>query len=156
MYCKYCGNKLDDQATFCSKCGKRVVEEVSLFEEEKVENPQVEQHKSQLGGSILGFAITGMVFAFISLMAFLIALEVFALTLGDDEFAALYFVFCAFPILGWIFSGLARAKVRQYKAVFGETEGKATVGKNIALPAFIINIVTVCISILLIVMSFGL
>lgn len=155
MYCKYCGNKLDDQATFCSKCGKRVVEEVSLFEEEKVKNPQVEQHKSQLGGSILGFAITGMAFAVFAALLFLVGIDI-AWLIDAEEIAFYFILTIPFPALGWIFSGIARAKVRQYKAVFGETEGKATVGKNIALPAFIINIVTVCISILLIVMSFGL
>ena len=114
MYCKYCGNKLDDQATFCSKCGKRVVEEVSLFEEVKVENPQVEQHKNQLGGSILGFAITGMAFAVFAALLFLIGMEIAWLL--DAETVIGYFIFVlTFPILGWIFSGIARAKARQWK-----------------------------------------
>ena len=34
MYCKYCGNKLDEQAKFCSKCGKLVEDrkEVDFFD----------------------------------------------------------------------------------------------------------------------------
>ena len=50
MYCKYCGNKLDDNALFCSNCGKKIegreTEEKPVSEEVKT-NDSVTEHKAE-------------------------------------------------------------------------------------------------------------
>lgn len=39
MFCKYCGNKIDDNSIFCSKCGKSVREtEIEIKTEIKIKN----------------------------------------------------------------------------------------------------------------------
>ncbi|MBO7561332.1 MAG: zinc ribbon domain-containing protein [Bacteroidales bacterium] len=34
MFCKYCGNKIDDDSVFCQHCGKRLAEDSSNFRKE--------------------------------------------------------------------------------------------------------------------------
>jgi hypothetical protein len=154
MYCKYCGNKLDEQATFCSKCGKRVEEEIDAFDQPVFKNTEEEDQKSKLGSPILGFGITSMIFAFISFILSSCALSIAAIAFeGIIIYSALTVMF---PILGVIFAAESRSRAKEYKMVFGETNGKATVGKNIALPALIINIVSLGLYILAILISMGL
>lgn len=31
MYCKKCGNKLDDNSNFCDKCGNKVIRNMSFI-----------------------------------------------------------------------------------------------------------------------------
>ncbi len=148
MYCKYCGNKLDNNATFCSTCGKRVADNVEFFEEQPIESPQQKELKSELGSKILGFGIAGIVLTFISLIVFLVFLELVFFLETDEALVFLFFVILS-PILGLIFSSISRKTATTFKDSFGETEGKATVGKNIALPALIINIIILSICFLI-------
>ena len=117
MFCKYCGNPLSSDAKFCSKCGKIVDSidsssssdydffgaETPVAELAPQRNTYDDYVKDTLGGSILKFAILSVVFACTFYLSF----------------------------LGIIFSSIARSKVRQFEIMFGETEGRATVGKHI-------------------------
>ena len=143
MFCKYCGYKLADDANFCPKCGKLVLEpepeittapiqEKSIAEDqvtglepvyiEQEEEPvyyvepnemelapEVEAEKNSLGKNILVWGILALAFADTAI----------------------------FSILGIIFGNVAKGKVKKYQEKFGDTDGKATVGKvfaNISVP----------------------
>lgn len=36
MFCKYCGNQIDDDAVFCSKCGKKIVKGNPVYHQQQV------------------------------------------------------------------------------------------------------------------------
>ena len=143
MFCKYCGYKLADDANFCPKCGKLVLEpepeittapiqeksiaedQVTALEPVYIEQeeepvyyvepnemelaPEVEAEKNSLGTNILVWGILALAFAETAI----------------------------FSILGIIFGNVAKGKVKKYQEKFGDTDGKATVGKifaNISVP----------------------
>lgn len=131
MYCKFCGNQIPDGALFCSACGKKQdvantqSQETAFTAEQPVPevncvNVAYEERKSEQGGKILTFAILGMAFG----------------------------ISWVFSLLGLIFSIVSRAKLNSYRAKYGETEGRATVGKHLGLAALIVNIVMVSIFVL--------
>ncbi len=141
MFCKHCGYEVDNQTKFCPKCGKRIEEEI-VFTAENTENEIIKDKKSNLGGSILGFGIVSVIFSLFSFVFWLVG-TVEAIVFGKKALDLLI-VAISFPILGWIFAGIVRSKVRNFEEQFGETEGRATVGKHLALPALIICIVSAC------------
>ncbi len=149
MFCKHCGYEVDEQTIFCPKCGKRIEEEMIL--EEKTENPIVEEKKSGFGGGILGCAIASLIFAVISFIFFMVGLAEFVVL--EEEAIGFLMVAISFPIVGWILAGTARKKARDFEETYGETEGKATVGKHLALPALIICIVIASLTALFIIAS---
>ena len=155
MICKFCGNRIEDDAMFCSRCGKRVEETIDYFDESNFVNPKVEEEKSRIGGSILGCAIAGVVLLLVSCTGILVASEV-AYFIGYDAFLRCVFGLLIVNIVGWIFSATARGKARGYAERFGETNGKATVGKIMSIPALILNIIFAVLYTILIVVLLGL
>ena len=147
MFCKHCGYEIDNQTTFCPKCGKRIEEEI-VFTAENTENEIIKDKKSNLSGSILGFGITSIVFSLFSFVFWFVG-TVEAIAFGKNVLDLLI-VAISFPILGWIFASIARRNARNFEEQFGETEGRATVGKHLALPALIICIVITCMLAILI------
>lgn len=133
MFCKYCGNQLSNEANFCPKCGRIVANEESKkeekydFFEDKTEYVQAPSHndkaKDEFAGEILKFAILGLAFGCTMILS----------------------------ILGIIFSSIARAKLRQYTQYYGETEGRASVGKGISIGGTIVSWVMAAIGLLYIV-----
>ena len=116
MYCKYCGNPLPENSNFCTVCGK-ITDDIN--EQINDQAPKTEivdpdrEDKNDRGGSILKFAILGLVFSTTFWMS---------------------------P-LGLIFAIVSRIKVNSYIDTYGETEGRATVGNHLGRVAFIVNIV---------------
>ena len=116
MYCKNCGNELESNAKFCSKCGQKIE---SVVNEEPVvvcvnENPSKEER-----GPWKNFAKIGNVFGIIT------------------------FVFCFFPILnfvslclgqfGIVFSALGKKSTNH--------RGKANVGLVFSIIGFALGII---------------
>lgn len=126
MFCKYCGNELPEGTTFCLRCGKDDSVQVVGYSsdtqkdanndvnDEKNLNDKrpVDKNKDDLSGSILKFSILGLAFS----LSFWLSL------------------------LGLIFSIISRMKLRVYIEKYGNTEGRATVGKHIGLVGLITNI----------------
>ena len=56
MYCKYCGQPIDDDSVFCNACGKRFDDSQSLHDD----------------SSNIGFAILGFFLPIVGLVIFLI------------------------------------------------------------------------------------
>ena len=144
MYCKYCGNKLDEQSTFCSKCGKRVSFETQNFESEvnvttqQDFDPALEAQKQELGEQVLKKGVAGLVWSAISL----VNLCFMGLAAISVWFALIYFaVEIALAIVGVVLSVQAKSLANEYEYRFGKTEGKATVGKSLSIPGKIIAIV---------------
>ena len=163
MYCNYCGNKIEDEAKFCSKCGKMVAVATEAKEEQKTvvyENPVIEKEKDAKKSVILKYAILGLAFAAVGLLV-LITLVSTSLSLYSIERSYaplepgmdLYYV--PYAIMGLIssiltvplsalglhFSLKAGGFVRAYVADYGETDGRATVGKSLSIPGKFISIV---------------
>ena len=155
MFCKFCGNRIEDDAMFCSRCGKRVEEEVNCFEEEDFVNPQVEREKDGLGASILGCAIASVVLLLVSCICITVVGQLMYLMDLSTLFGSV-FLFLIMNILGWVFSATARGKARAYAERFGETNGKATVGKIMSIPALILNIIFAVLYTIIIVILLGL
>ena len=50
MYCQYCGNQLDKDAVFCSKCGKKIVRVNPVYQQQQVtyQQPQIAYQHPQM------------------------------------------------------------------------------------------------------------
>ena len=141
MFCKYCGNALQENASFCPVCGKITKdtngnEEISVTElytqQEVIEDTDMGEmsnpfktEKQSLGGNILKFAILGLAFGVTMYLSF----------------------------LGVFFSVIAQLKLNEYKSKFIETEGRATVGKSLSIAGMIVSIVFSCLLILIIILK---
>lgn len=121
MFCKHCGNQLDNDASFCPNCGKVIGN--GSYEEPAYTNPApaykavVDEQKERLGGAVLKNAILGM------------------------AFACTFF----FSWLGLIFSIKSRSNLTTYLNIYGKTDGRATVGKHLGKAALIVSIVMLAI-----------
>ena len=115
MYCKHCGNELPENSNFCPVCGKSIEDTKQEAEEATFEpiNEIVDFKRDEHGGSILKFSILGL------------------------AFAASFFL----SFLGIIFAAISKHKVATYIAEYGETQGRATVGKHLGIAAIISSIV---------------
>lgn len=130
MFCKYCGNQLPEDAKFCPKCGKITEEQEfeanDAFETQENENSNfyesepiilnetrndvLDQQKDEDAGSILKFAILGLAFSI------------------------------PVSVLGLIFTIISKSKVKGFIRKYGETSGRATVGKILTIPGMISSI----------------
>ena len=130
MYCKYCGNNLDNDAKFCSSCGARVeeaeqpaAEEIASYVYDDVMPDPYEEAKSSAGRSILALGICSLAFT-------------------------LTFYFA---LVGWILAAVCRGKIRDYEMRFGPVSGPAKVGRGLSLGGLIGGIIfTVLVTILFI------
>ncbi|MBQ3063718.1 MAG: zinc ribbon domain-containing protein [Clostridia bacterium] len=141
MFCKHCGSALPEGASFCMTCGKKTTADApekdfdyvpadTGFDFEAGGNtaysydfaaapapaPQpMDEERSAHGGRILCFAIL-------------------ALALSLSFYLA---------IVGTVFYILARVQLGKYIAKYGETEGRASVGKALSIAALPVNIVMI-------------
>ena len=133
MFCKYCGSKLPDNASFCVTCGKKVATEDYAsgadaftyadpnnfeFYDHFTNTPptpptQKDEERDAHGGKILCFAILALAFSLSFYLAF----------------------------VGTVFFILAKVQLGKYLAKYGETEGRASVGKALSIAALPVNIV---------------
>ena len=130
MFCKYCGNELTEEARFCNKCGKIIDNESTQEEKTDKEfdffsdanepvqtsskdfhNAQEDKAKEKAGEEILKFSILGLAFGSTFFLSF----------------------------LGIIFSYIARGKIKRYKRKYGETNGRASVGKGLNIGGMILS-----------------
>ena len=135
MFCKHCGSKLPEHASFCVTCGKKVATEdyagqgadaftyaapsdyafydnSTDFTTTSPTQPKDEARDAH-GGKILCFAILALAFSLSFYLAF----------------------------VGTIFYILAKVQLGKYLAQYGETEGRASVGKALSIAALPVNIV---------------
>ncbi len=172
MYCKYCGIKLDDDAHFCTQCGQalQINEQTKLPQEPlgdasqrvteeprqdsfagyvptgawQTEAPSTDTQREsyfdgfakqaeqdEMAGELLKGGILGLSFASGTLMA-----------LGDP----FLFGSITLPLLGLIFSSKTRRRVETYTRLYGQPQGKARVGKGLALAGFITGIVGIVLT----------
>lgn len=127
MFCQNCGSMLEEGVKFCPNCGASIaqpepVRETAVnepvqptFETPVYEQPVVKSNPAAdaLSTPILIFGILGIAFA-----------------------SSFYL-----SILGIIFSGIAKSKVRQFLAEGGVLSGKAKVGSILARIGMILGIV---------------
>ena len=111
MYCKNCGAQIDDNARFCSVCGH---EQVTDNVKEPIElSPAIMDAKDRLANQILTWGILSIAFA-----------TTFWLSL-----------------LGFIFSFVAKSKVRMYECNFGPVSYRSKVGRDLAKAGFIVGLI---------------
>ena len=146
MFCSFCGNKIPDGSGFCPKCGRRLdashkIETAPEIDHElgsaapheppldifelrtenaqpegekiPVPDPNEEEHRAAAAKRILIFGILGLSFA----------------------------VLWLFSVIGLAFSIVSKILVARYVRRFGETSGKATVGKSLGKAGFIVGII---------------
>lgn len=111
MYCQFCGKEHADYVSFCPYCGMQIGKSESV-EEQVVVDPIYQQEKDDLSGEVLKFGILGLAFACSGLLS----------------------------LLGLIFSIIARAKAGAFARRYGDTEGRATVGKHLGKAGLIVSI----------------
>ena len=68
MNCKYCGNEIEDNAKFCSKCGKIID---TLPDTATPESNETDARRDSLGGEILKFSIMSLAFTWTFFLSFL-------------------------------------------------------------------------------------
>ena len=129
MFCKYCGNELPSGSSFCPSCGKNDIDaiednNISSGELNNIDEPEeilqstdqvYDAVRNALGGKILKFAIMGL------------------------AFGASFFL----SPLGLVFSIISFIKRCKYVKEYGNTVGRATVGKNLGNAALIVSIVMI-------------
>jgi uncharacterized membrane protein YeaQ/YmgE (transglycosylase-associated protein family) len=81
-YCPKCGNKVEDNMTFCSRCGAPLKAETAAQpapalqksekneKGEKQEKQEKDEKHEKSGGGFIGFLIAGLVLAFIGVIAY--------------------------------------------------------------------------------------
>ena len=155
MFCKFCGNQLDDDAKFCSKCGKLVSAETN----ENKKEPETVVISDEFGNPTASYNAPAQSYSQPAYQQPYSApvsensaardsdgksILVFGI-LGVAFACSVYFAF-----LGIIFSLTARVKLKKYLNNYGETRGTATVGKYLSLGGLIGSIVMTVISVILI------
>lgn len=142
MFCKHCGSELPDGASFCVTCGKKITAEASYTPQKEAENdfnytvantdfdfsygtpaeapaPPQDEARDAHGGRILLFSILALAFSLSIYLA----------------------------VIGTVFFILAKLQLGKYLAKYGETEGRASVGKAFSIAALPVNIVMlVCLT----------
>jgi hypothetical protein len=146
MYCRNCGNELPEGANFCPACGTG--NEVVI--ENRDAAPANEAPVYEANPTANEFpAYDGAVEPSVN--------EPTEPALSEEElieknalagkiltFGILGLAFSEIGLLGLIFSIIAKAKVKAFTQKFGETTGRASVGKGLSIGGFITSIIMTC------------
>ena len=122
MFCRYCGNEIPGKANFCQICGNKREDSERMREADIADLEAMQDKKrdatsreidlqKQRGGSILKYSILGLAFSCTWIFSF----------------------------LGLIFSYVAKFKIAAYIRRYGETDGRATVGKGLNVAGTIVS-----------------
>ena len=160
MFCKHCGSELPEGASFCVTCGKKITADAPYGAEKATESASEneftyapantdfdfsytyteptpaapasaprDEARDAHGGRILLFSILALAFS----LSFYLA------------------------IVGTVFFIIAKVQLGRYLAKYGETEGRASVGKALSVAATPVNIVMmVFFTVFVIVLALGL
>ncbi len=142
MFCKYCGYKLADDANFCPKCGKLVLEPEPEITAAPLQEKTVADDPITSIEPIYVEPEEPVYYVEPNEMELSPEVEAEKNALGSKvlTWGILALVFAEtviLSLLGLIFGVVAKGKVRNYQEKFGGTDGKATVGKifaNISVP----------------------
>ena len=69
MFCKNCGNKLEDKTVFCTKCGIKIIEDKPNLPVGAYYSPRVPGNGLSIAGMVLG--IVGLSFVFLYFVSIL-------------------------------------------------------------------------------------
>ena len=112
MYCRNCGAYVEDSAAFCSACGaSQQQQQETTFTYSGPDQNTDSEEKKSASIGVLVWGILGLFFA----------LEI--------------------PLLGLIFSCIAKKKVTKYEETFGKAEDVAGIGKGLAIAGFVVGLV---------------
>ena len=122
MYCKNCNNQLEDNPKVCPYCGQAqdyepapvatpLSEQTQTYDSSY--DPALEKMKDELAGKTLKWGILSLAFA----------------------------VSGCIPLLGLIFSFIAKRLAKEYVELFGELDGRAGVGRGLGIAGFIAGLV---------------
>lgn len=101
--CIACGTELNDDARFCTACGREAEEVIEVA----VDNTK----KEESIGTVFTWGLLGLIFAL------------------------------NLPLLGLIFSVIAKNKANAFIVEYGELEGRASVGAGLAKAGFIVGLI---------------
>ena len=144
MNCKYCGNTLTDDAKFCPTCGKMVIDEQNITTEhvaDEVVDPSVAAAKNYLAGQILSKAITSLVLSAVSITFSMFMFVIAGVMESVGVLVIGTFIGLALNIFGLGVKNKAKANASVFASKYGETTGKAKIGKILCIPATILNII---------------
>ena len=127
MFCKYCGNELPDSANFCPLCGKVPTEEAApdaqvdtVTNVETDEDYALRKELSSISIFALVFSIIGMTLCSINWLPYGLGV-----------------------LPGFIFTLIAKSKIKAYKKISDIPSGRITAAKIISTIALILEILSI-------------
>lgn len=127
MYCRNCGAHVEDDAAFCSACGTAQHKAEHAYTYTEPTPNTDSKGKDSAATEVLIWGGLGLFFAL------------------------------NLPLLGLIFSCIAKRKVAEYEELYGEAKDLADIGKGLGIAGFIVGLVLTILSALslLSIFSFG-
>ena len=137
MFCMHCSKELHGNYRFCPNCGQPIPF-VQLSAEatpppQPTPQPSLEQiaAEREKASKKSGLATSAMVWGILSL----------AMTVGLSE-----------PLLGFIFSFIAKAQARKYRDQFGQLEGSARLGHDLGTAGFFVGLFSLIVTVLVLIL----
>ena len=128
MFCMHCSKELNGNYRFCPNCGNTVpfVQPTAT-----VTPPQPTPMPNQEASQKRSLGTSAMIWGILSL----------AMTVGLSE-----------PLLGFIFSFIAKAQARKYRNQFGQLEGSARLGHDLGTAGFFVGLFSLIVTVLVLIL----